>query len=111
MDPNPKTTQGIKFDHGKAPLGLISSTALFALSRVLEYGATKYAPHNWRKGLVYSRLLDAALRHLWLFIGGEDTDPETGLYHVDHALCNLMFLCEFVRTRPDLDDRYKGEAK
>ena len=105
------TATGEKHDTGKSPLGLIDRTAIEGLARILEYGAGKYSTNNWRGGLSYSRVYDAALRHLMAFIDGEDNDKESGLPHVDHAFCCLMFLSNFVHTRPDLDDRFKQEAK
>jgi hypothetical protein len=39
---------------------------------------------------------------------GEDTDPETGLSHLAHAGCCLMFLMEYQRNSWGTDDRLKG---
>jgi hypothetical protein len=103
--------QGAKHDSGKPQMDLLSSIAIIELSKVLTFGATKYASHNWRKGIVYSRILAATLRHIFAYMAGETLDPETGLSHIAHALCELMFLLEFEKTRPDLDDRYKPDSK
>jgi len=73
---------GVKNDQGKAPLSLIDRNAIEQIAQVLAFKAKKYAAHNWRKGIAYPRLLDAALRHLYAFADGEDTDPESGLPHV-----------------------------
>ena len=64
--------------------------------KVLTMGATKYAPDNWQ--LVADsrrRYYAAALRHLVAWWGGEKTDPESGLSHLAHAACNLLFLAWF----------------
>lgn len=100
---------GIKHDEGKAPMGLLDWLWLKAVAAVLAFGAKKYAAHNWRGGIAYSRLYDAALRHIYAFIDGEDNDPESGLSHLAHASCCLMFLYNMTQRRPDLDDRYKPE--
>lgn len=100
---------GIKHDAGKVPLDLIDPTAIEGLAAVLAFGANKYAANNWRGGLSYSRLLAAMMRHLFAIMRGEDTDPESGLPHVDHVGCCWMFLSNMMKTRPDLDDRYKGK--
>jgi hypothetical protein len=100
-------TQAKKFDHEKPPLSLISSIWINGVGQVLAFGCKKYGAHNWRNGLELSRLLSAALRHIFAFIGGEDLDPETGLNHLDHASCCLMFARELFATRNDMDDRYK----
>lgn len=98
----------VKADADKERMDLFSSIWLFGVGQVLTYGAKKYAAHNWRKGLARSRLLAACLRHVVAYLGGEDCDPETGFSHLDHASCCLMFARELHETRPDTDDRYKG---
>ena len=100
-----------KKDQGKNRLDLLSSVWIRDVGLVLTFGCQKYAAHNWRKGLAQSRLLGAALRHLFSYLGGEDLDPETGLCHLAHASCCLMFASELRETRPDLDDRYKVQTK
>ncbi len=105
------TTGGVKHDDNKIPCELLSPQAALGTAAVLKFGAKKYAPNNWRKGLAWTRVLGAIFRHLYAFMLGEDLDPETGLPHIDHAACEIMFLQEFYRTRKDLDDRYKPESK
>lgn len=101
------TEKAVKHDSGKIQIGLVSSVFLWGLARVLTFGAQKYAAHNWRKGIVYSRLFDALQRHLWAWWNGEENDPESGESHLDHAACCLMFLREMSEDRKDLDDRFK----
>ena len=98
---------GIKHDGEKVRLELLSPIALTEVAKVLTFGAKKYADNNWRKGFKWSRLLGAALRHILAFMGGQDKDPETGLSHLAHAGCCIMFLLEHEATHKDLDDRYK----
>lgn len=97
----------IKFDQEKTQLDLLSAHWIFGVGEVLTFGAKKYAAHNWRGGLKRSRLLGAALRHIFAYLRGEDLDPETGLLHLHHASCCLMFASELHVTRPDTDDRFK----
>ncbi len=98
----------IKNDNEKIRLELLSSIALNEIAKVLTFGAKKYADHNWRKGFAWSRLLGAAMRHLLAFLGGEDKDPETGLSHLGHLGCCVMFLLEHEHTHKALDDRHKS---
>ena len=98
---------GLKFDSDKLPLHLLSTEAMNQTATVLAFGAEKYAAHNWRKGFVWSRPLAAAMRHITAFNAGEDKDPESGLSHLAHAACCIMFLLEFEKTHKELDDRYK----
>jgi hypothetical protein len=102
---------GIKHDGEKVRLDLLSTQWLNGVGQVLTFGAKKYAAHNWRGGLAHSRTLGAALRHILAFNSGEDLDPETGLSHLHHASCCLMFASELHATKQKLvDDRYKTEA-
>ena len=51
--------------------------------------------------------LACALRHLAAFQRGEDLDPESGLPHLAHAMCNLRMLTLYSRTYKEGDDRPK----
>lgn len=73
----------------------------------MDFGAQKYNAHNWRGGFDWSRLQDAALRHLAAHINGEDKDPESGLSHVAHAACCVLFLLSHEINAYGVDDRYK----
>lgn len=105
------TAEGSKHDQEKPPHALIDPGFLDSLAKVLGFGATKYAPHNWRGGISYSRLISAAYRHLAAINSGEDIDPESGLNHTGHLACCVMFLDWMTKYRPDLDDRWKNEHK
>jgi len=100
-------SEGIKHDGEKPDMSLLSSIALFEVAKVMTHGKSKYGANNWRGGLKFTRLLAASLRHTFSYLGGESKDPETGLSHAAHAICGLMMLLEFEKTRPELDDRYK----
>lgn len=102
-------SEGVKFDGEKPRMDLLDPYSMEQLSLVLTFGANKYAAHNWRKGIAKSRLLAAALRHLFAYLKGEDKDPESGLSHVAHAMCCCMFLLG-LEHRNELDDRYKEKA-
>jgi hypothetical protein len=86
---------GRKFDGDKLQYGLIPPLALRETVKVLTYGAEKYEPDNWRRvpdG--QRRYFDAAQRHLWAYKEGEMHDPETGVNHLAHALCCIMFMLD-----------------
>ena len=98
---------GTKHDSDKPPLALLPFDALEEISKVLQFGAEKYDAHNWRKGFKWSRLISSTLRHFSAWIQGEDKDPETGLSHLVHAGCNVLFLISHELHGYGEDDRYK----
>lgn len=103
------TDTGLKYDTGKPRLDLVRPEFTEGVAAVLAFGSVKYAAWNWAKGIEYSRLIAALERHIAAFKRGEDIDPESGLPHLDHAACCMMFLSCFQKwgDRTDLDDRYK----
>ena len=92
--------QGLKFDSDKPRYSLIPPILNLEVAKVLTFGARKYAPNNWQ--LVENgeeRYLDALYRHLEAYRSGELVDPESGLYHLSHAACNISFLLHFQHER------------
>lgn len=63
-----------------------------SFSRVAEFGAKKYTPWNWSKGIPRVQLLCSLLRHTFSYLRGEDRDKESGLMHTDHILWNAAAL-------------------
>lgn len=103
-------SQGVKDDASKQRYDLLPPEALEGWVKVLTFGANKYADRNWEKGLLYSRVFGAAMRHLWAWWRGEDNDPETGESHLDHATCCVTFLSTYMkRGMTSFDDRPRGK--
>lgn len=98
-------SEGRKDDTGKAPYDLLAPEALDAIAQVLQFGAAKYAPRNWEKGMRWGRVFGAAMRHLWAWWRGEKTDIETGFSHLWHAGCCIMFLIAYEARGIGQDDR------
>ncbi|MEK6880832.1 MAG: dATP/dGTP diphosphohydrolase domain-containing protein, partial [Nanoarchaeota archaeon] len=59
-----KEKEAIKFDQEKPQMSLIPSLSLIEVAKVMTHGAKKYSAHNWMKGFDWTRLYDAAQRHL-----------------------------------------------
>lgn len=89
---------GLKYDTGKVRLSLLMrgmAKTLIGVARVLTFGAEKYEAHSWQtvpNGK--ERYTDALYRHLLAYESGEELDKESGLHHLHHALCNLLFITE-----------------
>jgi hypothetical protein len=94
-----------RFNEGKVRMDLLPEYPIREMAKVFTYGATKYAPFNWLKGLKWMSCLASMKRHIAQFESGEDFDIETGLPHMAHAMTNAAFLIEYSRTYPQGDDR------
>lgn len=85
---------------------LLPFKATEEVMKVFSFGAEKYGDFNWLKGLEFSRLFGAAMRHQMAFWQGQDLDEESGLPHIAHAIASLMMLLEM---GSEWDNRpYKG---
>lgn len=84
---------GMKFDSGKLRYFLLDPAAMAWTTAVLTYGAVLYAAGNWR--IVEDReerYYDGLIRHVEAWRAGERYDPDTGMPHLAHMMCNAMFL-------------------
>tara|TARA_B100001113_G_scaffold27792_1_gene20146 strand:- start:376 stop:819 length:444 start_codon:yes stop_codon:yes gene_type:complete len=87
--------EGRKYDGDKPKLYLLPPKSILEVGKVLTYGAEKYDAENWRKvDDLQNRYTSAALRHIFAHIDGEQLDEETGLSHLAHAMCCLLFKLE-----------------
>lgn len=98
--------EGTKKDEGKPRWELIAYDALGGIAKILTLGAIKYDARNWEKGIAYGRVFGAIMRHLTAWWSGDSLDSESGLSHLDHAMCELMFLSAYEkRGMTKFDDR------
>lgn len=111
-EPKVNPAVGRKYDSGKAMYNLLPADALEEVVKVLTYGAIKYNEpidqENWR--LVdkpHPRYHAAAQRHQWADWKGEEIDPESGLYHLAHAISSLMFRLQLKIEQNS--NKHKGE--
>lgn len=85
---------GVKDTIGKLDWCLLPINALREVVKVLDYGAKKYSKDNWQKVEPYE-YKKAAFRHWTAYVEGEKNDPETGLSHLAHLACDVLFLLWF----------------
>lgn len=96
-----KKNDGVKFDSGKNRLDLIIPEFIEDLGQVLTFGAEKYGPNNWQQLADSEGRYYAALqRHLQAFKRGEPNDCGSGMPHLAHAACDLMFLHYLTEVAP-----------
>jgi hypothetical protein len=99
----------------KCPLELMPPQFTEGVAAVLKFGARKYAANNWMRGMSWETVAGGILRHVTAFRRGEELDPESGLPHLDHAACGVMFLRTYAHG-PDrnahraFDDRLHKEG-
>ena len=99
---NPKDAIGCK----KPPLSVLPAPAMYVAALALLDGACKYRRHNWRiAGVRASIYYDAVMRHLTRCWEGEDTDPESGIPHLGHAMACLIILLDSRLAGKLTDDR------
>jgi len=97
--------KGLRFNEGKIRMDLVPAFAQEQYAKVLTKGAEKYADWNWAKGMKWTKVLASLERHLQEIKAGRDIDPESGLYHSAHIMCNAAFLTEYYKIYPQGDDR------
>jgi len=100
-------TGAVKASIGKRPLHLLPRDAIEAAADVMAHGAARYGDRNWEQGLSVSDLVRAADGHLWDWYlrrdDGKDAGPNgSGLSHLAHAACSILFLLSHeLRGLPD----------
>jgi hypothetical protein len=83
---------GKKYDQEKPRWELLPLATVEDIVKVMTFGAKKYGDNNWKLVEPKQRYFAAALRHLKAWQSGEIIDKESGLPHLAHALCSLLFL-------------------
>lgn len=88
-------SEGTKNDRGKLPWHLLPFDALEEVVKVLQHGAAQYGDRNWERGMRWSRVYAAALRHVTAYVWKGRRDPDTGLSHLAHLVCCALFLLAY----------------
>lgn len=89
---------GMKYDADKPRMDLLLGDmprALIEVGKVLTFGADKYSPGNWiHVENAEQRYRAAGMRHDLALSMGEQLDSETGLHHLAHEACCVLFRLE-----------------
>lgn len=92
-----------RHDTNKLRWHLLPRDVMRDIVEVLDFGAAKYAPDNWKYATSMdnqNRCWDSLDRHRdALQIDGEVYDKESGLLHTAHMLCNLLFIHWHLKER------------
>ena len=104
-------TKALHDDAGKIPFEIIPPVVLEETAAVFQYGAEKYGIFNWRKGMPWQKLMGSILRHLMAWEDGEDTDLESNLPHLSHAIADAMMLLDYQINGLGEDNRPRIDAE
>jgi len=86
---------GVKHDTDKLEWSLLPMREIEEVIKVLMHGAKEYSPDNWQYVKPKKRYYDGLMRHMSAWKQGhvlDDGPKGSGLPHVAHAICNLLFL-------------------
>lgn len=99
---NPKDLLGVK----KVSMTKIPTIAIAHEALAMMDGAGKYGPHNWRGNGVQAMIyIDALMRHVMLWVEGQEEAPDSGCHHLGHARACLGILLDAQATGNLIDDR------
>lgn len=102
---------GVKYDGEKPKMHLLPPKATLEVAKVLTFGANKYDEENWRKlDNLQSRYTSGALRHIFAHIDSETLDTESGLSHLAHAICCLLFKLEIELENAKIEEERPRET-
>ena len=109
---NPKTLMGRQ---KLSVLSVVPPASILREAEAMHYGAhlaprkdgTKgYGPYNWRDDPVEVMIyVDACMRHLFAYVDGEGTDPESGVTHLGHAKACLGIIVDAEANGTLIDNR------
>jgi hypothetical protein len=105
-------TGSLRANTGKPEITQLDPRFITHLAHLITVSAVKYEKFNYALGQDYLTPCDSLLRHLMLFMQGEDVDKESGFHHALHIGANAMILYSSILRNADpevdLDNRFKG---
>lgn len=90
-------------DAAKCRYDLISPIGLRRIAETYSEGAVKYGDYNWEMGFPISDILNHAIRHIYLYLGGDRTED-----HLAHAGWNLLAAMHSEEKWPHLNENLRG---
>ena len=90
----------------KVPLHVVPPVSILYEALAMAEGARIYGSYNWRttKAEVMTHI-GACLRHLYAYLDGEDTDPQSGVHHLGHAKACLGIIVDCIEINYLIDNR------
>jgi hypothetical protein len=107
LEKEPAEKEFIKDGRIKPRLSLIPQLALIETAKVFTYGANKYDEYNFSQGAKNTTYVDASLRHINKYLCNNNIDDESNLYHLAHAISNLMMVLDNDLINKSIENRNK----
>jgi hypothetical protein len=102
MSTNPKDAIGLT----KPALRLVPPALALHVATAMSDGAKKYGAYNWRENAVRNTVyVEAALRHLYSYLDGEDRARDSGRLHLAHVGACVAILLDALEYGNLIDDR------
>lgn len=95
----------LRYNEGKLRWDLVDWEGIEEMLKVLEAGAIKYEPENWKKGLNREEILESIQRHLVAVFKGEEIDMDLMTHHMGNIMCNAMFYLYHFRNGSFVKER------
>lgn len=91
---------------------LVPSSAILEIAQAFRDGAEKYTAYNWRdKPVPTMTYLNAALRHMYAYLDGEERSEDADCLHLAHAAACFCIVMDAAACGTLIDDRpKKGKA-
>jgi len=80
---------------------LISPIGLQALAQTYAEGAQKFGDFNWENGMPAGDLLNHAIAHIYMWLGGDRAED-----HLGHAAWNVLGAIHSVKQWPELNEKF-----
>lgn len=105
------TNTGERKNNGKLRWRNFPMFLIRPMVEVAHFGETKYATFNFLKGLSVLDTMDSMKRHMDKLEDPDqpDVDEESKCHHLAHIAWNALVALYMIKTRPELDDRWKPE--
>jgi hypothetical protein len=97
--------RGLRYNKGKLRYDLVPPDAIHEIVKVYTFGAEKYAPRNWEKGMPWMEVLACLKRHIAAWEMGNKIDDESKLPHLALACWNAIALLTYELRDIGTDDR------
>jgi len=107
-----KPVEAQRFNQGKPQMSYLLHypKAMTALVRVLEQGAIKYEPLNWKLGnKPDEEYFDAALRHMFSHYENGPYDKDIGVQSAAQAIWNLITYIELNSEADPLNPEFEQD--